>query len=223
MIIKKSHAALLLSIILSINLCHSQEKNTKAFLFLSIFCEESYSYYEQSANVVKDFYSLYERFTYESTNPIDIPVSSFIMDSLKDYEKYTIQLFKIRSSHNPSYYILRLYSCNTYKFSFPEDLWIRISGYRECDLKVFFDALKKRGLSNREISEMVDLWRNSNELFREIDWDCLMNGYFKNNTHSNCYVSNANIWYMARYLGEENDIYAVFSKKLIAGILSKLD
>ena len=102
-------------------------------------------------------------------------------------------------------------------------MWIRISGYRECDLKVFFDALKKRGLSNREISEMVDLWRNSNELFREIDWDCLMNGYFKNNTHSNCYVSNANIWYMARYLGEENDIYAVFSKKLIAGILSKLD
>ena len=208
---------------LSANLCHAQDHNTKAFLFLSVFCEESDSYYEQSADIIKRFDTLYENFTYECTKPLAIPTSRFIKDSLMDYEKYTIQLFKIKRTRIPSYYIMRIASCDTYLFSFPEELWIRICGYRESDLKVFFDALKKRGVTNNEISEMVESWCDANELFREIDWNCLMNGYFKNDTHSSCYASGSNIWYKARYLGEKNDIYAVFSSKPLAGILLKLD
>lgn len=222
MTIKNIFVTILLIIFLSINICNAQDK-TKAFLFLSVFCEESGFYYERSVDIVNVFDSIYEKFSYECTKPIEIPVSPNARDALMDYEKYTIQLFKIRSIYNPAYYVLRLSSCDTYKFSFSEELWIRISGYRESDLKVFFDALNKRGLKKTEILEIVDLWRNSDEMFREIDWDCLMKGYFNNNTHSSCYVSGANIRYKVRYLGGEDDIYAVFSKKILAGTLFKFD
>lgn len=222
MTIKNIISAVLLSITLSTNLCNAQDK-TKAFLFLSVFCEESDSYYELSADIVKRFDSIYENFSYECTKPLVIPVDTFHRDPLKSYEKYTIQLFKIRSSHTPAYYILRLSSCDTYKFSFPEELWIRISGYRESDLKVFFDALRKRGLKKKEIIDMVNQWRNADEMFCELDWDCLLKGYFKNITCYSCYVSGANIRYKACYLGEDNDIYAVFSKKTLAGTLFKFD
>ena len=207
---------------LCINLCMAQNENMKAFLFLSVFCEESDSNYEQSAQIINDIQDHYNKFSYKSTKPLVIPVDTFSCDSLKSYEKYTIQLFKIqRNTFIPPYYILRVTSCDTYRFSFSEELWIRLSGYRESDIKVFFDALRKQGLKKREIVDMVNQWRKTDELFRELDWDCLLKGYFKNNTCSSCYISGANIYYKARYGGREDDIYAVFSEKPLAGSLLK--
>ena len=222
--IKSIFIAVLLSIILSTNLCNAQEDKTKAFLFLSVFCEEANSYFEQSADFIKEFHTWYDNFSYEYTNPAEIPVDTIWHDSLQSYEKYTIQLFKIKkSSHSPIYYILKISSCDTYRFSFPETLWIRLSGYRESDIKVFLDALRKQGLKKREIIEMVNQWCISDEMFREIDWDCLLKGYYKNNTHSDCFVSGANIRYKMRYWGQESDIYAIFSKKPLAGTLFEFD
>ena len=220
---KKIISAVLLSFIIFADVCHAQADITKAFVFLSVFCEQSDSYYEQSADIVKGFDSYYEHFSFECTEPLTIPVSKDIRDSLWDMEKYKIQLFKIDNPYSPAYYLLRLFPCDTYLFSFREGLWIRICGYRESDLKVFFDALKKRGVEMDEITEMVELWRASDGMFREIDWDCLMEGYQNNNTNSDCYISGSNYWYKARYLGEKDDIYAVFSKKLLAGMLKKID
>lgn len=206
------------------NICVAQGKDIKAFLFLSIFCEESNSYLEGSAQRLKDIQKLYENFSYECTRPLVIPVDTFSCDSLKSYEKYTIQLFKIqRNTFIPSYYILRVTSCDTYRFSFSEELWIRLSGYRESDIKVFFDALRKQGLKKREIVDMVNQWRKTDELFRELDWDCLLKGYFKNNTCSSCYISGANIYYKARFGRMEDDIYADFSKRPLSGTLYRFD
>lgn len=220
MICKKYAAALLLGLILTANVCNAQDDKTKAFLFLSVFCEESDSYYEQSIDIVKDFYSQYDSFTYQCTKPIDMPIDTFSLGSLLGYDKYTVQLFKITmDTFSPSYYMLRLFPCDNSKFSFYDDLWIRICGYRESDLKVFFDELRKRGLKKKEISEMVDIWRSSDEMFREIDWNCLMKGYFKNDTRSSCYLSRANFWYNECFEGKKDGIYAVFSKRLLSGSL----
>lgn len=216
------HVIVLLTASLFGNICRAQDDNTKAFLFLSVFCEKSDFYFEQSAEIINQFHTRYENFSYEYTNPAEIVVDTFFCDSPTNYEKYTIQLFKIKTgSLVPSYYILKISSCDTYKFSFPGTLWIRLSGYRECDIKVFFDALRKQGLKKREIIEMVHQWCNSHEMFREIDWDCLLKGYFKNNTQSTCFASGANMLYSARFLGDGNDIYAVFSKRLLSGVLVK--
>lgn len=216
--------AMMLCMNQSINTCMAQDNDIKAFLFLSIFCEESDFCFEGSAQRIMDFQSNYETFSYECTKPLVIPIDTFFCDSLKSYEKYTIQLFKIhRNSFIPTYYILRVVSCDTYRFSFSEELWIRICGYRESDLKVFFDALRRQGLKKKEISNIIALWCNSDEMFREIDWDCLMEGYNKKNTHTSCYKSGSNIYYKARHGGREDDIYAVFSKKPIAGTLIEFD
>lgn len=215
---------LIIVIMLYISPCMAQNDNIKSFLFLSIFCEESDSYYEQSGQTIIDFQHQYETFSYWSTNPLVIPVDTILCDSLKDHEKYSIQLFKIqRNTFIPPYYILRVISCDTYRFSFPEELWIRICGYRESDLKVFFDALRKQGMKKRDIIDMVNQWRNSDEMFCELDWDCLMEGYFKNKTCYSCYISGANIYYKARYGGRESDIYSDFSKKTLSGTLQELD
>lgn len=222
MTIKKYFIALLLSISLLTNVCHAQKDNTKAFLFLSVFCDVYDSYYEQSADIVKEFHILYEEFSYECTKPLEISVSKYPRDTLRPYEKYTIQLFKIkRGPITPSYYILKLGPCDTYKFSFSETLWIRVSGYQESDLKVFFDSLTERGLRKKDIVGMVEKWRESDEMFCEIDWGCLLKGYFENNTHLGCYISGAKMMYDARYYLE--DIYAIFSKGILAGTLQKFD
>ena len=77
MTIKNIYAVILLSMIFSTNLCNAQEDKIKAFLFLSVFCEESDSYYERSAEIVKEFDSQYKNFSYECTKPITIPVSKY--------------------------------------------------------------------------------------------------------------------------------------------------
>ena len=216
--------AMMLCINQTINTCMAQDNSIKAFLFLSVFCEESDSYPEQTTQLIKDFQNYYDTFSYECTRPLVVPVDTLFLDSLKNYERYTIQLFKIqRNPFIPTYYILRITSCDTYRFSFPEELWIRICGYRESDLKVFFDALRQQGLKKKELLYMIEQWCNLDEMFREIDWDCLVKGYNKKNTCSSCYISGANIYYKARYGGSEDDIYAVFSKKPLAGTLFEFE
>ena len=70
---------------------------------------------------------------------------------------------------------------------------------------------------------MVELWRSSDEMFSEIDWDCIMKGYFKNNTHSNCFFSGSNMLYSARFFDEKDNVYADFSKRPLSGTLFKFD
>lgn len=204
------------------NTCVAQNDDIKSFLFLSVFCDWSDYWINQASNIIEDFQNDYDKFSYECTRPLEIPVDTLYFDSLLSYEKYTIQLFKIqRNPKLPTYYILRVVGCDTYKFNFRDQLWIRISGYRESDLKVFFDALRQQGLKKRDLKFMIEQWCNSDEMFREIDWDCLLKGYFKNDTRSDCYISNSNIVYKLQYLGEKDDIYATFSKKILAGCLYK--
>lgn len=103
---------IILYIIISINICYAQQENTKSFLFLSVFCEESDVFYETSSNIVEGFSQYYERFTYECTKPLEIPVDPNHRDSLMANETYTIQLFKIKKSSTvPAYYILKLEPC----------------------------------------------------------------------------------------------------------------
>lgn len=215
--IKKRLFISLISAVSIVNLCTAQDDNLKSFLYLSVFCQKLFSY-ETANEVVCGFDRRYSDFSFKCTKPIEIPVSEFLNDS----EKYTIQLFKIvTDTLSPSYYILKFGPCITFRLSFKETLWIRISGYRESDIKVFFDALKKQGLSKKEIMSMVELWCKEDELFQEIDWKCIMHGYIKNNTHSDCFLSDANIWYYLRYHGEEKDLYSIFSEKPLAGSITR--
>ena len=214
----------MLGITHSTNICFAQKDNLKPFLFLSVFCEESTIFPENSADIVKDFYKYYNDFTYNCTEALIIPVDTFFLDSLRDYEKYVIRLFRIRrNTFSPPYYVLKMNPCSTYRFSIPDTLWIRISGYQKSDIKIFFDALRKQGMSKKDLLAMINNWCSSDEMFREIDWSCIMKGYYKNDTHSNCYLSRALLLRGAYYLDLKEDYYAVFSKKPLAGTLFNFD
>jgi len=69
------------------------------------------------------------------------------------------------------------------------EIWIRASGYIVNDLKVFFDYLKRHRVCNRKIKQIIKEWCNSSSLFNELNWDCLFDGYRKNNVKADCFKS----------------------------------
>lgn len=220
MTIKNPFLVYLFYILFIPNICHSQDDSTKAFLFMSIYGEESDLYYESSIDNVKEFIERYDMFKYDCTPILEIPVSEYRHDPMQDYEKYKIQLFRIQtSSQLRPYYVLKMYSCNTILFSLPETIWLRVSGYKECDFKIFFDALKRQGMRINDFKIMVNQWMLSHKMFEEIDWDCILNGYRKNNTHGDCYLSNSYLLYCARYRNRLFDASAIFSKKTLSGMI----
>ena len=87
-------------------------------------------------------------------------------------------------------------------------------------MKLLFDELKKQGLSKKDIKELVLLWSKVGGLFSEVDWDCILRGYYSNNTHYNCFISNTFFQYNARYRGKIIDIFAFFSNKPLSGYVS---
>ena len=170
---------------------------------------------------------------YDSTNMRTFLVprwdSAWITPAFKESDySYKIQLFKIETHPIISkYYILYVKACFPTEFNFQHDLWLRVYGFRENDLKIFFDALREQGISKKDIKKMVNDWSNSDSLFNEIDWECLLKGYFSNNTHCDCYISNAYWEYWSLYAGErqdalKRDIYSKFSTIPLGGRISFL-
>lgn len=220
MIKKIIFAALLLIFSMRLTDCCAQHDNLKSFLFLSTFCEYATIYPTMSSLFVDGFYQSYDDFSYECTQPLDVPVDTF--SNTPEFWNYKIQLFRLKKYHKPYYYLLKVNPCMSLHFDIGDTLWLRISGYQESDVKVFFDFLRKQGVKKRDIIDMVDEWKKADEMFREIDWDCILNGYFKNNTHCRCYLSWSKLYYERSHWKSsrtETEAYADFSKKPLGGQL----
>lgn len=215
----------LLLMVLSTNDSHAQNDPTKSFLFLSVFCEPANLSFQYSTEVVDYFCRDHENFSFECSKPIKILADPYLeslgfTDSLWDFDKYAVQLFRVKQyPQTPPYYIMRMDPCFTSKFSNPDTLWIRISGYQESDIKPFFDALRRQGMKKKDLVYMIEKWCESDSLFDEIDWQCIIEGYFKNNTHSNCYISNAYLFRDILQPDSMHDIYAIFSKNALYGTM----
>lgn len=216
----------LLLMALSANGCRAQVDPTKSLLFLSVFCEPANLSYHYSAEVMDYFGRDYERFSFECSKAVKLLADPDLeslggTDSLWDImDKYSVQLFRIMWYPKMlPYYIMRVDPCFTTKFSNPDTLWVRISGYQESDIKPFFDALRRQGMKKKDLVRMTEMWCKSDILFYEIDWQCIIEGYFKNNTHSNCYISNAYWFRDLLQPDSRHDIYATFSKNALYGTM----
>lgn len=201
---KVGHAVLILGVIKyimiicffalpNIQICYAQKNNSeeeKKILFLSCLLDETSlnGYYLDGKFdlLVNDTKSNYKSFKYKASKCLNLHYWGN-----EEYGKdiYSVQLFKINQEY-ASYYVLKFESTKNTVVHFWDTVWIRIAGYTECDLKIFFDRLLQKGMSMNRICSMIDIWRKSDPLFDELDWGCLINGYLNDKTEGECYKSN---------------------------------
>ncbi len=214
---------LTLNIIMSVSVktAYLQERYTeldKKILFLSCLMDEStlnnydvdyyFDYYQNKLS------SRYDTFHFVASPKIPLHYHR----GTKDYEGdlYYIQIFKIPQKYM-DYYVIKFDSHNLV-LNYVGSNWIRVSGYRENDLKIFFDNLVDR-FNISMLSSMIQQWIKSDPLFDELDWNCLLAGYKNDNTNGDCYKSNTYIRHDNANFGYQlrGGINAVFSRISLYG------
>jgi hypothetical protein len=193
---------------------HNVNEETRAFIFMSIEIDRPYGYnivkWEDMLKVLKNHHDFLQIDTSSIFNFI-LPKS---LDSIAD--GYSLQLYKMVSvnSRKQSRYLLRY-------DGFEGIIWLRVAGYVENDLKVFFDYLRKKGVKKKDLKKIVEEWEDSDFLFKEIDFKCLLKGYTRNQTSSDCFIAVSYVEVNDLSIGfdpiSENDIYGVFSRIPLIG------
>lgn len=196
--------------------------SVKNFLFLCWLKESTFQCpvenFDKDLTLINKYYS---EFDYSTTGELTLPVSHWL-DSIFPSDPtilHSIQLFKIKTNSNyPPYYVLKINPSQNVEFAYYTELWLRISGFYENDIKIFFDNLLTQGMSYIDIQRMIEVWCDSNPMFQEIQWDCLFDGYKNNNTQKDCYLSNEMLFYSARNtIHGYFDTHAIFSRIPLSG------
>ena len=215
---------LLLFISIEVNAQSKSQDDERKILYISSLIDEvslnSYSLSRLFDKYIFKADTCFSNFKYELSEKLRLHFSN---NELIKHDIYSVQLFKIASSHYP-YYILCFNSSNSINYTFADDLWIRVSGYVENDLKIFFDRLKEKGMSNDMIKSMISLWCEKDSLFAELDWDCLFEGYELNDTKRECYISQKYYRHYASCVNCKNhvvnrNIYSSFSRIILLGLV----
>lgn len=116
---------------------------------------------------------------------------------------------------NHSYYVLKVDECRTPAFALSHDIWVRITGFSESDIKIFIDYIIKQGLTIDEFKSMIYDWCIRDSMFNELDWDCLIEGYISGDLKKECYISWSKLAIVtsvatSHMRPEDVDIYMLF-------------
>lgn len=159
----------------------------------------------------------YETFPIETSNSI---LFHFFGNDNYEYDTYSVQIFKIPDSQVP-YYLMKFDSKKSKYYNFISTLWIRVSGYTLCDLKVFFDKLQEKGMDPDQIRTMTTMWGTFDAMFNELDWECLWAGYEKNETTRDCFLSQKKVHANRLCIGcsgeKSVDEHTTFSNMILLG------
>lgn len=129
---------------------------------------------------------------------------------MMDFLSYRMQLFRVGA-----YYVLHIKACDNYAFDLQEDVWLRANGFRENDMKLLWDELRRQGLTKGKIKRLVNTWSTAGGLFSEVNWQCMFKGYLKHNTNYDCFISQS--YSKERLWCGDLDIHASFSKTPLKG------
>ena len=131
----------------------------------------------------------YNSLKYEMSDTIYFYPGLYIREPEYSYPYFAI-VFKITTRWGV-YYLMKVDYCTAHVVANdnPNPIWLRVSGFKECDLKVFFDVLL---LDFPVTKKRLKMFFESIEepLLKELDWDCIFKGYFKGNRECSAYISN---------------------------------
>jgi hypothetical protein len=125
---------------------------------------------------------------------------------------YNLTLYKV-SSHKNDLNFRYLISYSDFN---NKNVWLRAKGYVVNDMNLLFNHFKEhKKLNNTILKQMIKEWESSNELFKELELQCLLKGYIKNKTNSECFISISYSTTVCNYtIGPsltEDELFSIFS------------
>lgn len=150
------------------------------------------------------------------------------------YTEYITGEFTSKSNGKHTFYKLKLYRISSYLNNerryilhykdTQSEAWYRISGYKENDFIHLYNTVFMEFLSKKEILNVVSEWQKSSDLFKEVDFKCLIEGVKKKCTEQFCYTSETLRMHNNLYAPDvdlksqlSDDTYAIFSKRPYSG------
>lgn len=139
---------------------------------------------------------------------------------ISDSIDYYIQFYKIQWFDNMGgLYIIHLVD----DLSRNIDVWIRVKGWRENDMRFLYLMYKKNGLKKKDFKQMVLSWAIIDSIAGEIPWDKIVKGAMSNEMEDDCFISeHYKLLNSLRYRGglktPNKDLYSVFSRQPMSGM-----
>lgn len=140
----------------------------------------------------------------------------YISDSID----YYVQFYKILCVDNVGgLYVIHLVD----ELSRNIDVWIRVKGWRENDMRFLYLMYKKNGLQKRDFKHMVLSWGSTDSIANEIPWDKMVKDAMKNKMEDDCFISeHYKLFDSLRYRDglktPTRDLYSVFSRQPMNGM-----
>ncbi len=106
---------------------------------------------------------------------------------ISDSVDYCVQFYKVLWLDNvDGLYLIHLVD----ELSRNIDVWIRVKGWRENDMRFLYLMYKKNGLQERDFRHMVQAWGSlGSSIAREIPWDKMVKGAIRNKMEDDCFIS----------------------------------
>ena len=190
MIIKRIFFTLLIAMLVSTAKAQSDDNDTlKRFLTWTIAMDGHLGDPKQIEGILSYVDTGYNSLKYEMSDTVYFYPGLYIREPEYSYPYFAI-VFKITTRWGV-YYLMKVDYCTAHVVANdnPNPIWLRVSGFKECDLKVFFDVL----LLNFPVTKKrLKMFFESIEepLLKELDWDCIFKGYFKGDRECSAYISN---------------------------------
>lgn len=137
-----------------------------------------------------------------------------------DSIEYHIQFYKIQGDDVVgNLYVLHLVD----DISRCIDVWIRLAGWRENDMRFLYLMYKKNGMKDNDFKQMVLSWSSIDTIAFETQIDKILDGAIKNKMEDDCFVSEHYKLLdglRVRDMGptDKKNLYSVFSRQPMAGM-----
>ena len=225
MIIKRIFFTLLIAMLVPTAKAQSDDNDTlKKFISWTIAMDGHLGDPKQIEGILSYVDTGYNSLKYEMSDTIYFYPGLYIREPEYSYPYFAI-VFKITTRWGVDY-LMKVDYCTAHVVANdnPNPIWLRVSGFKECDLKVFFDVL----LLNFPVTKKrLKMFFESIEepLLKELDWDCIFKGYFKGNRECSAYISNTyslREWEWHEFSGRgyySKKIYSTFSNFPWSGIV----
>ena len=225
MIIKRIFFTLFIAMLVPTAKAQSDDNDTlKKFISWTIAMDGHLGDPKQIEGILSYVDTGYNSLKYEMSDTIYFYPGLYIREPEYSYPSFATA-FKITTRWGV-YYLMKVDYCTAHVVANdnPNPIWLRVSGFKECDLKVFFDVL----LLNFPVTKKrLKMFFESIEepLLKELDWDCIFKGYFKGNRECSAYISNTyslREWEWHEFSGRgyySKKIYSTFSNFPWSGIV----
>lgn len=140
--------------------------------------------------------------------------------AVADSIQYSIQFYRIRGNN----WIGNLYLAHLVdEFSRNINIWLRLAGWRENDMRFLYLMYKKNGMKERDFKRMVLSWSSIDTIVFEAQIDKILDGAISNKMEDDCFISE---YYKlldglrVRDMGptDNRSLYSVFSRQPMAGM-----